>query len=48
MPSFSFDDSKGVDENLELFFDHMATHHSEFASYLRAYPNTEPEGRKHS
>lgn len=33
--TFSFDESQSIDDNLELFFDHVATYDREFAGFLK-------------
>ena len=35
--AFSFDESKTIDENLALFFEHMATYDRQFADFLGSH-----------
>ncbi len=36
MPDFAFDESRGIEENLEAFFAHLAGYDEEFAAHLKA------------
>jgi hypothetical protein len=36
MPDFTFDESVGIEENLEAFFTHLAGYDKEFATHLKA------------
>jgi hypothetical protein len=36
MPNFAFDESKGIEENLEAFFSHLVGDNEEFAAHLKA------------
>lgn len=36
MPDFAFDESMGIDENLDAFFSHLESYDEEFAAHLKA------------
>ena len=36
MPTFAFDESKGIEENVEAFFAHLVGDHEDFAAHLKA------------